>query len=361
MPWEAVNATFAPTGATAQYPLPADVASAISVATRPLTGVGDGLSISGFWDKDTPTTRKDMQKGVDGGLSAWRKNNARKEEEEGQVQLDSKWPRRIGDEEPELEGIASYKVTFFYVKDHELRDFEEGVLKNRPDLYNGEMLQDKWVMDIFSSKRSGFYIDLASNDAVLTSNTITLERLGWEGLCIEPAMIHVVGLTHRTCKIVQAVVSDKTGDLVKFIHHYTDEKGNECGHWCARVADSTVDPEPPKGSWSTYRTVTFAKIISDFQVPQVIDYISLDVETYESKVMSTFPWKTHTIMSMSVEFPGEDLAQLLIDNGLMPVKIVGSDLLFINVKHPEFDDVMQRHYNGSLLKHYAFLKGASDL
>jgi hypothetical protein len=44
--------------------------------------------------------------------------------------------------------------------------------------------QDDIVLDLIGP--NGYFIDLAANDAKDLTNTLTLERHGWNGLCIEP-------------------------------------------------------------------------------------------------------------------------------------------------------------------------------
>ena len=46
--------------------------------------------------------------------------------------------------------------------------------------------QDRLVLKLLQGKTSGFFVDLAANDALHLSNTRALERdFGWRGLCIE--------------------------------------------------------------------------------------------------------------------------------------------------------------------------------
>lgn len=44
--------------------------------------------------------------------------------------------------------------------------------------------QDQIILDLLGP--NGYFIDLAANDAKVLSNTLLLERHGWNGLCVEP-------------------------------------------------------------------------------------------------------------------------------------------------------------------------------
>eukprot|EP01079_Euglenida_sp_SAG-EU17-18_P004375 gene4375-4639_t len=63
--------------------------------------------------------------------------------------------------------------------------------------------QDLLVAQVHGSKKAGFYIDLASNDAVALSNTLMLERdYQWRGVCIEANPTYFWKLASRKCHVV---------------------------------------------------------------------------------------------------------------------------------------------------------------
>ena len=62
-------------------------------------------------------------------------------------------------------------------------------------------------------------------------------------------------------------------------------------------------------------SMPFSQIIEEHRVPERIDYLSLDVEGHEAKVMATFPWKTHRISLLSVERPPVPLSEQLRKRG----------------------------------------------
>jgi hypothetical protein len=332
-PWMQARTTFVPTGATSVYPNTKQVALAAHVATRPLHGSGDGLTVDGLWgdgDKDSPT-----QKGEPTMPWATRKDELERGES-------------AAAREHVQDDIGDWKAIFSYVLGHELVESEEGVLDHKPKLFNGELNIDAWVVDIFRGKRDGFFIDLAANDAVRASNTISLERLGWNGLCIEAKPRHLKGLLHRRCAVVQAVVYGTTGLEIAFDNSYA------CGHGCAKVLDPIGqkwpdDPNRISGQTATFRTVTLDKIVRDFRVPPVVDFLSLDLEGSETQALLTFPWNSTVILSLSLEEPTFDLLVLLYDHGLRAVKSIRSDLLCVNVEHPEYEHVMSRHRDAAAL------------
>jgi hypothetical protein len=138
--------------------------------------------------------------------------------------------------------------------------------------------QDSIILDLLGP--DGYFIDLAANDALDLTNTLALERKGWTGLCVEPNPVYWYGLSHRRCTVVGALVSGTISEQVKV----------------------------------KFRGV-FGGIVGKFNVPHIIDYLSLDVEGSEYEIMKDFPFKDYTFKVLTVERPNKKLKSLLSENG----------------------------------------------
>ncbi len=167
--------------------------------------------------------------------------------------------------------------------------------------------QDEILLDLVGS--NGYFIDLAANDAVEFSNTLALERHGWQGLCVEPNPGYWYGLSHRKCTVVGALVGGRKEEVeVKFRGVY----GGILGKMDEKLANRKREPKSGK---QTRFTAPLEDILTRFRVPRNIDYLSLDVEGAEMLVMKEFPFDKYTIKIMTVERPGDDLRELLEQNG----------------------------------------------
>jgi hypothetical protein len=52
--------------------------------------------------------------------------------------------------------------------------------------YNGQVLQDKFVVSVLKNKRDGYFLEIGSNHPKLINNTYVLEKeLNWKGIMIE--------------------------------------------------------------------------------------------------------------------------------------------------------------------------------
>ena len=52
--------------------------------------------------------------------------------------------------------------------------------------YNGQVLQDKFVVSVLKNKQNGFFLEIGSNHPKLINNSYVLEKeLNWKGIMVE--------------------------------------------------------------------------------------------------------------------------------------------------------------------------------
>eukprot|EP00581_Thalassiosira_minuscula_P014384 CAMPEP_0183729176 /NCGR_PEP_ID=MMETSP0737-20130205/29877_1 /TAXON_ID=385413 /ORGANISM="Thalassiosira miniscula, Strain CCMP1093" /LENGTH=311 /DNA_ID=CAMNT_0025961307 /DNA_START=180 /DNA_END=1115 /DNA_ORIENTATION=+ len=176
----------------------------------------------------------------------------------------------------------------------------------------------KETADAEELNRAPFFVDLAANDAVTFSNTLTLERHGWDGLCLEPNPQYWFKLAaFRKCTIVGTFVGGTQEEDGKEIDVYLPTGGR--GVFGGIVAD---DMDNTGGANAKRNLVSLLTIFQETNVPKVIDYLSLDVEGAEFLVMSSFPWDQYRFKFMTIERPTEDMIKLLHRNGYKMVLII---------------------------------------
>ncbi len=148
--------------------------------------------------------------------------------------------------------------------------------------YQSQIGQDKWVAEYFNQKKDGFFLDIGAYDGVWWNNTYYLEKeLGWKGICFEAGLPHYQKLAkNRTCICVRTFVSDKIG-----ITQY--EAPNYGG--TRRLGPMNVSES------------TLQVLLPAYQVPNVIDYISIDVEGVEVKVLNGFPFDKYEVGLWTIE------------------------------------------------------------
>ena len=155
---------------------------------------------------------------------------------------------------------------------------------------HGQVGQDRMLLKLLSGLRHGVFVDLAANEPVLHSNTRSLERdYGWEGLCVEVnPQYHLVLQAYRNCTLIGAAVADAAAALP------FKTQGAGFGSIGGKLGDKGV---------MAVMAVPFPMLLETFHLPPRIDFLSLDVEGAEEKVMSSFPFERVVVSVLTVERP----------------------------------------------------------
>jgi Methyltransferase FkbM domain len=181
--------------------------------------------------------------------------------------------------------------------------------------------QDYVILALLRNKTGGYFIDLASNDATILSNTYRLERYhGWKGICMEPNPIYWSNLTSlRRCSVVGAVVGNE--ERMHEVYFRFDAKIQ--GGITGAAFDNGIQF---RGVSVPKYTVPLAEVLQRFQAPKYIDYLSLDVEGAEEYILQHFstwqPKDGYTIALMTVERPKRTLEKLLESRGYVMLRKV---------------------------------------
>lgn len=201
--------------------------------------------------------------------------------------------------------------------------------------YHSQIGQDKWVHSIIGNKQNGYFIELGACDGLYLSNTLFFEReLGWNGICIEPNSVYFKELEkNRKCNISNDLISSVSGNEVDF---------SICGA-ASGIADENIGPFTSKNYIIKKVTTTLAEVLDGINAPNVIDYLSLDVEGHEYSILSTFPFSKYKFRCITVEHNEPHVGQkqqmlireILEHNGYKYVK--GNDDIH-NWGHGPIDD-----------------------
>ncbi len=165
----------------------------------------------------------------------------------------------------------------------------------------------------YDSSRPPYFVDLAANDAISLSNTYKLEKLGFEGLCVEPNPVYWFRLAHRKCLVAGAFVGGNK-DLQEV---EVSLENKEYGGIVGADFDNKRIAQKEKRF-----TVSIRTMFEQFDVPKRVDYLSLDVEGAEELIMKDFPFDMYTISFVTIERPNLGLQELMEQNGYLFVMLL---------------------------------------
>jgi FkbM family methyltransferase len=159
--------------------------------------------------------------------------------------------------------------------------------------YYSQIGQDRWVKSVLNNKRDGYFVELGACDGLHLSNTLYFERnLNWNGICIEPSDAFYKDLSiNRKCNVSNCLISSYEGETVDFSH---------CGA-VSGILDEHTGIFTTKDSVVKKTTTTLASVLDQFNAPEIIDYLSLDVEGQEYNILRTFPFDKYKFRCITVE------------------------------------------------------------
>ena len=171
--------------------------------------------------------------------------------------------------------------------------------------------QDYWVIDtVFDYKKNGYFVNLGAWDGKDRDNTYLLEKvLNWDGICIEAnEKIFSELKKNRNCQCINVCVNDKNEKV------YFNEN-NMAGGICSDDTDNNLN-----NSSKLIESYTLEHIFKKNNVPEVIDFMSVDIEGAETRIFRSFPFKKYKILSLIIERPTPELNNILFENGYVFVR-----------------------------------------
>jgi FkbM family methyltransferase len=200
------------------------------------------------------------------------------------------------------------------------------LLKHRWRRSVSQFGQDFWVSgEVFNEKKHGFFLDVGAAGGVILSNTLLLEkRYQWRGICIEANLESYRELVQtRRSKCIHCCVDEKEGEVEFF------ENGLLSG-----IVDSTTDLREERGRNANtikLKTRPLKTILDEQQAPKIIDYLSIDVEGAEDRILGSFPFPEYRFLCMTIERPKPVMRDLLQKNGYTLIKeIPGYDCFYLH-------------------------------
>jgi len=139
--------------------------------------------------------------------------------------------------------------------------------------------QDLWALEVLKNKKNGFFIDIGAHNGVFFSNTYMFEKeYEWNGLAIEADPVLFESLKkNRNCICINKAITNYNGKC-KF-------DGKICN------SNSSIEVDG----------ITLSELFKQYNVPKVIDYISLDIEGGEYNALLGFPFNEYKFLTLTVE------------------------------------------------------------
>lgn len=161
---------------------------------------------------------------------------------------------------------------------------------------NGEDI----ILRNFISKKNGFYIDVGANHPFRFSNTYYFYLLGWKGINIEPnpEMIKKLNKYRKRDINIETGINDKKSSLTYY--YFNDPALNT---FSKDRANSLIKEATYKNIGEKKIRVNTLKNVLDQYLPknQEVDFISIDVESFDLNVLKSNDWQKYSPKFVLVE------------------------------------------------------------
>ena len=135
----------------------------------------------------------------------------------------------------------------------------------------------------------------------------------WNGICLEalPSNFKILK-NKRKCISLNYALTDQVGTC------FINSSGST-----SRLTNNTTDYNSIE-----VPTITFEKMFEMYSVPNIIDYLSLDIEGQEYLALTKFPFSTHKCLLITVEHNlycegpqrKNEIKQILLSNDYVLIK-----------------------------------------
>jgi FkbM family methyltransferase len=207
--------------------------------------------------------------------------------------------------------------------------------------FYGQYNQDLYAYCHFKGKKDGFFIDIGANDGVTVNNTLLFEKLGWQGICIEPQPDIFAKLQrNRSCNCYNLGILEKPGEKLDFFKVTGVSGKNEWMNMLSAFGDLSKDTKKQvlgaggKIERIQVETSTFQEVMGNHPTVHFIDYISIDVEGLEMQILRSIDFEKFSFGILDIERDafeedcGQELTSFLEMKGYHFRLRLGGDMIF---------------------------------
>ena len=189
---------------------------------------------------------------------------------------------------------------------------------------------------IFKDQNTGTYVDIGAQHPISNNNTYLLFKRGWSGVNIDldKKNIDLFNISRPRDINLNFAISDKEQEVKLYFYHDASPI-NTLNKQVAEFQKASVK------SVKRINSYTLNNILEKIDFKKKIDYMNIDVEGYEEKVLSGFDINRYKPNVISVEFLDLKMNELeiknnnidrLIDSNLYKY-FTNNDYYFVNWLH----------------------------
>ena len=167
---------------------------------------------------------------------------------------------------------------------------------------NPNTWNDRWAIEhVFKEKRDGFFVEAGALNGKNSSSTYLLEKnYNWKGILVEPSpeMFEALCVNRPKSKCFDCCLYDtnKEIDFINFSENLGWSGIEENWH-----ENRDVHPQKDKHQVLKKQALTLECLLDKAEAPTIIDYLALDAEGSEFKILKNFNFEKYKFKAISSE------------------------------------------------------------
>lgn len=162
-----------------------------------------------------------------------------------------------------------------------------------------QLKQDLFVLLQANFKHNGYFVEFGATNGLELSNSYLLEKeFGWSGILAEPAKVwHEELQKNRQCNIEFDCVWSESNCTLDFnevseaeLSTVTEFNNND---WASKNRQTGVGYQ--------VNTISLVDLLKKYNAPKVIDYLSIDTEGSEYRILSHFDFDAYQFRVITCE------------------------------------------------------------
>jgi FkbM family methyltransferase len=210
----------------------------------------------------------------------------------------------------------------YQIKKDEMKSFRESELLRfvgfclaHAGLTESQSYQDIFALYENGFKNDGFFVEFGATDGKNTSNSYILERdYGWTGILAEPNPVwHEALYKNRSCNISTKCVFTKSNETLEFLKTEAPDLATVKGFG---QGDEFKDARLKNAEVINVDTISLFDLLSLYNAPNDIDYLSIDTEGTEYGILNAFFFQNdnkYKINTITVEHNGGEIREKLYE------------------------------------------------
>lgn len=197
----------------------------------------------------------------------------------------------------------------------------------------------------WKDKKDGYFIDIGASDGINLSNSQYLERLGWNGICIEPIpeVFNILKL-HRKCDLLNLAITEEE-KIYKFLYvkgrrdnNYQMDMLSGIEEYYTEKRMERINTEIQRHGGEKIYIDVQGKRFNDIITETNIDFVSIDVEGAELPIIKSIDFDKYNIFAFAIENNpnanqniehNQELIDIMILNGYELVHTHSADNIFV--------------------------------